>query len=184
MLKFPYQMLIGSLMYLAVAPIPEGYHVLSLGIPKFPKAFESFWMENIKDLKCVDKFGETETVGEFLTAETFTDGTHHNDPQDEDELRNGIDVPVTRNGQMSVGLPAGPVTVPDEEARRDPQVRCRERPRLIPAGTRGRPRKQYHFRQTSAECPSDETKKGQLKVWRKIKLSNGTSKLLPLLKFQ
>ncbi|KFD64092.1 hypothetical protein M514_23802 [Trichuris suis] len=111
-----------------------------------------------KDLKCVDNFGETETVGKFLTAETVADCTHHDDPQDEDKLQNHIDILVTMNGQMSVGLPAGPVTVPDEEAQRDPQVRCRGRPRLIRTRKRGRPRKQYHFRGTSAECPSDETK--------------------------
>ncbi|KHJ42425.1 reverse transcriptase [Trichuris suis] len=111
-----------------------------------------------KDLKCVDNFGETETVGKFLTAETVADCTHHDDPQDEDKLQNHIDIPVTMNGQMSVGLPAGPVTVPHEEAQRDPQVRCRGRPRLIRTRKRGRPRKQYHFRETSAECPSDETK--------------------------
>uniref|UniRef100_A0A5S6QBI6 Integrase catalytic domain-containing protein n=1 Tax=Trichuris muris TaxID=70415 RepID=A0A5S6QBI6_TRIMR len=111
-----------------------------------------------RDLKCVDNFGETETVGEFLTAETLADGTHHDNPPDEDRLQGSIDIPVTMNGQMRVGLPAAPVTVPDEEAKRDLLVQCRGRPRSICTGKRGRPRKQYHFSETSAECLIDETK--------------------------
>ncbi|KFD64701.1 hypothetical protein M514_23159 [Trichuris suis] len=142
---------------------PRGIPCTFVGYSEVSKGFRVVldWERHVsvtRGLKCVDNFEETETVGEFLTAETLTDCTHHDDPQDEDKLQNGIDIPVTMNGQMSVGLPAGPVTVPHEEAQRDPQVRCRGRPRLIRTRKRGRPRKQYHFRETSAECPSDETK--------------------------
>ncbi|KFD66842.1 hypothetical protein M514_20986 [Trichuris suis] len=137
-----------------------------------------------RDLKCIDNFGETATVGEFLTPETLTDCTYHDDPQDEDKLQNDIDIPVTMNGQISVGLPAGPVAVPDEEARRDPQVRCRGRARLIRTGKGGDRASSIIFGRLQLNVQVMRRKNRQLNVWRKMKLSNGTSKLLPLLKFQ
>uniref|UniRef100_A0A5S6QJ23 Integrase catalytic domain-containing protein n=1 Tax=Trichuris muris TaxID=70415 RepID=A0A5S6QJ23_TRIMR len=131
-----------------------------------------------RDLKCVDNFGETETVGEFLTAETLTDGTHHGNPQDEDRLLDGIDIPVTMNGQMSVGLPAAPVTVPDEEAKRDPLAQCRGRPKSIRTGKGGDRASSTIFRRLQLYVQVMKRKKSQLNVKRKVKLSNEMSKLL------
>uniref|UniRef100_A0A5S6Q6J3 Integrase catalytic domain-containing protein n=1 Tax=Trichuris muris TaxID=70415 RepID=A0A5S6Q6J3_TRIMR len=68
---------------------PTGIQCTSVGYSEVSKGFRVVLdgerrVSVTRDLKCVDNFGETETVGEFLTAETPADGTHHNSPEDED----------------------------------------------------------------------------------------------------